>query len=223
MRANISLRLDARDRVPGGTRTALPVLWALLLASGCSDPAALEPDPSCAGWPDWGTSPYVLPYRVGTSHEVVQGNCTDPRQERFNSHQAAGPWAYAYDFLMSVGTEIVAARAGTVVWVEERWSDGDSGNNSVGIRHDDGTYSGYGHLTRSGALVELGQAVARGEPIARSGRSGGTDTAHLHFQVSPCAEMDTQACRSLPVTFRNTRANPRGLLRGERYEALTTP
>ncbi len=65
------------------------------------------------------------PYQVGTSHKVIQSNCTPPQAPSWNSHQAAGPWAYGYDFLMPVGTQILAARGGEVVYAEERYSDQD--------------------------------------------------------------------------------------------------
>jgi len=149
---------------------------------------------------------------------VVQGNCTSPEVNEFNSHQAMGPWAYAYDFLMPVGTPVVAARGGTVVWFTDGFGD-TQGNNALIIEHDDGTFSGYGHLRRNGVSVEVGQFVAKGGRIASSGTSG-TDTPHLHFQVSPCTEMDTLACKSLPVTFSNTSANERGLIRGRSYGAM---
>jgi len=198
------------------------LVWALCVwACGCSDPT--DPweswvDPACNAYPDWETSAYVLPYEVGTSHEVVQGNCTSPNVNEFNSHQESGPWAYSYDFTMRVGTPIVAARGGTVVWFEEGFTD-TQGNNALIIEHDDGTSSGYGHLTRNGVLVDIGQTVAPGDRVATSGTSG-TDTPHLHLQVSPCPQMDTLACKSVPVTFRNTTPNPTGLLRGESYEAM---
>ena len=198
------------------------LLWVLCAwAGGCGNP--IDPweswvDPVCNAYPDWQTSDHVLPYEVGTSHSVVQGNGTSPNVNEFNSHQESGPWAYAYDFSMAVGTPIVAARGGTVVWFEEGFTDAQ-GNNALIIEHDDGTFTGYGHLTRHGVLVAIGQDVERGDRIATSGMSG-TDSPHLHFQVSPCPQMDTLACKSVPVTFLNTAPIPTGLLRGQSYEAL---
>ena len=178
---------------------------------------------TCEGYPypDWETSPYVLPYRVGTSHEVVQGNCTPSWYGGWNSHQEPAPWAYAYDFLMPIGTPIVAARGGTVVYVLESLADDHwDKENLLIIEHSDGTHSAYAHLTQWGSLVEEGQQVAQGEQIALAGMSGNTDTPHLHFQVSPCTDIGSASCRSLPVTFRNTTPNPKGLERGKVYEAL---
>jgi murein DD-endopeptidase MepM/ murein hydrolase activator NlpD len=198
------------------------LLFVIPYALGCG---ATDPEEPCGGYPDWESSPYVLPYGVGTAHEVVQGNCTPAEFDSWNSHGAygpfGGPWAFAYDFLMPIGTEIVAVRGGTVVFVWDEYSDNyKEEGNSISIRHDDGTYAGYGHLTQHGALVEVGQQVTQGEIVALSGNSGPSDTPHLHFEVRPCEDLGTPACETLPVTFRNTRPNPTGLQRGEVYEAL---
>lgn len=203
----------------------LSLLLAFVFACGDSSDGPSEPEEPCGVYPDWVSSPYVLPYRVGTAHEVVQGNCTPATEDSWNSHGAygpfGGPWAFAYDFLMPIGTEIIAVRGGTVDFVWDGYSDSyKEASNSIVIRHDDGTFAGYAHLTLDGALVEVGQQVTQGEIVALSGMSGQTDIPHLHFEVRPCEDGRTPACETLPVTFRNTRPNPTGLQRGEVYEAL---
>jgi len=60
--------------------------------------------------------------------------------------------------------------------------------------------------------VEAGEDVQQGQLIGRSGTSG-TDVTHLHFQVYLANEM------TVPVTFRNTRPHPDGLVQGEAYTA----
>lgn len=174
----------------------------------------------CGGHPDGATSEYILPYPPGIAYEVVQGNCS-PSTAYWNSHQVGTPWTYAYDFLMPIGSPIAAVRAGTVVFVREQYTDTDKGlekGNAVVIEHEDGTFAGYGHLTHNGALVALGQQVIQGQAIALSGNSGESVIPHLHFQVSPCRVMES--CESRPITFRNTKAHPHGLLAGEVYMAL---
>ena len=47
---------------------------------------------SCGPFPDWQSSPYVLPYPVGSTHHVSQANCSN------GGHQ--GPFKYAYDFVL---------------------------------------------------------------------------------------------------------------------------
>jgi murein DD-endopeptidase MepM/ murein hydrolase activator NlpD len=119
---------------------------------------------------------------------------------------------------MPIGEDVVAARAGRVLLVEERFEDGNrtpGEENFVNVIHDDGTIAAYVHLTQDGALVELGERVERGQLIGKSGDTGSSSEPHLHFHVQGC-----DGCPTIPVTFRNTRAHPRGLVEGEVYEAL---
>lgn len=212
-----------RDR-----RFVVALLVASLVSLNCGDnnptaPSLPSQDPvsgQCGGHPDWASSEYVLPYPAGIGYEVVQGNCSSGAAY-WNSHQVGTPWTYAYDFLMPIGSPIAAVRAGTVVFVREQYTDIDKGlekGNAVVIEHEDGTFAGYGHLTHNGALVALGQQVIQGQAIALSGNSGESVIPHLHFQVSPCQVMES--CKSLPITFRNTKPHPSGLLVGEVYVAL---
>ena len=124
---------------------------------------------------------------------------------------------YAYDFLMPIGTEITAARAGRVLLVEESFPDRTrtaGEENFVNIAHVDGTIAGYVHLTENGALVTVGKAVVQGQVIGLSGDTGSSSEPHLHFHVQGC-----DGCATVPVTFRNTRPHPNGLVQGESYRA----
>ena len=101
--------------------------------------------------------------------------------------------------------------------VEERFDDGNrtaGQENYVNITHDDGTIAAYVHLTRNGALVSVGDMVSRGDLIALSGDTGDNAAPHLHFHVQRCT-----GCETIPVTFRNTRPHPNGLIEGEQYAA----
>jgi murein DD-endopeptidase MepM/ murein hydrolase activator NlpD len=81
------------------------------------------------------------------------------------------------DFHADVGTEVRAVATGEVV---EAGSDGSFGN-SVVIKHRDGTYTQYGHL--SSISVSAGQSVTSGQKIALSGATGNTTGPHLHFEA----------------------------------------
>jgi murein DD-endopeptidase MepM/ murein hydrolase activator NlpD len=156
-------------------------------------------------------SEYVLPWRVGESYRIGQGNCGR------SSHAAGTIVQYAYDILMPIGTPILASRAGTVLLVEERFPDATrvpGQENYVNVAHEDGTIAGYVHLTTGGALVAVGDQVTRGQVIGISGDSGSSTEPHLHFHVQGCS-----GCATVPVTFRNARAHPRGLVQGEAYTA----
>jgi len=160
---------------------------------------------SCGPFPDWRTSPYVLPFPVGKNVFVNQANCST------GGHQ--GPYKYSYDFVMPIGTVVTAAREGVVAEIRMKFHNGQPGegqSNWVKIRHDDGTIAAYSHLTENGALVKIGDHVVAGEPIGLSGNTGNTGgLPHLHFHLSNCSE--PVDCGTLPVTFRNTDANPHGL------------
>ena len=164
----------------------------------------------CGPFPDTRSSPYVLPYAVGSSHPLLQASCTT------ETHR--GALKYSYDFSMPVGTTVTAARAGVVAEVRADMRDSQRGadeSNWVRIRHDDGTIGSYVHLTEHGALVSVGDAVSAGQPIGLSGNSGNTSRwPHLHFHVRRCA-----SCRTVPVSFRNTDPQPDGLEAGRIYLA----
>ena len=87
----------------------------------------------CEGYPDWQSSPYVLPYAVGEEFLVIQGNCAPPG----NGHRGVN--RYSYDFDMPIGTPFVAAREGTVVQVEQSHFDGQIAptgfDNYIVVRH----------------------------------------------------------------------------------------
>lgn len=82
------------------------------------------------------------------------------------------------DIIGDVGTNVYAAGDGTV-----RFAGRTAGGYGVVVEvtHGYGYSSLYAHLSR--ALVREGQAVKRGELIAKSGRSGLVSGPHLHYEV----------------------------------------
>lgn len=93
----------------------------------------------------------------------------------------AGSWASGYhtgvDFPVPTGTSVKAAASGRVV--SAGW--GGAYGYQVVIRHTDGKYSQYAHL--SALTVRSGQQVSSGQRIARSGSTGNSTGPHLHFEV----------------------------------------
>ena len=141
-------------------RGAIILVFDILLLGCGSSPTSPDPVETCEGFGDWQASPYVLPYAVGASYFVDQGNCSPPG----NGHR--GVTKFGYDFLMPIGTPIYAARAGLVTQVEESHFDGQVAatgfDNLVVIKHDDATTTLYGHLTHDGAVVSIGDLVPQG-------------------------------------------------------------
>ncbi|PJT49198.1 peptidase, partial [Streptomyces albidoflavus] len=114
-----------------------------------------------------------------------------PSTARFSSPVDAGTgtpyrasgasWSKGYhtgvDFPVPTGTSVKAAASGTVV--SAGW--GGSYGYQVVIKHNDGKYSQYAHL--SALTVRSGQSVQAGQRIARSGSTGNSTGPHLHFEV----------------------------------------
>lgn len=92
---------------------------------------------------------------------------------------------YAMDIAMPVGTQIIAARAGVVVKIENSQSGRgtDPSGNFVRVLHDDGTMGVYLHLKQGSVSVREGQRVTVGSPLALSGNTGNSSGPHLHFVV----------------------------------------
>ncbi|MDN3025609.1 transglycosylase family protein [Streptomyces sp. S.PB5] len=96
-------------------------------------------------------------------------------------HKAGSSWSKGYhtgvDFAVPTGTSVKAVGAGRVV--SSGWA-GSFGYQVV-IRHADGRYSQYAHL--SAISVKSGQSVGGGQRIGRSGSTGNSTGPHLHFEV----------------------------------------
>lgn len=195
--------------------TGLLVL-ALVCAScgggGSGGPPAMVG--GCGPYPAEATSPYVLPYEAGSSYRVSQGNCTN------FSHVTGTPDQYAYDFVMPIGTVLIASRGGTVTRITDTFKDntGVPGEeNVVGITHDDGSQALHFHLAQNGSMVTMQQLVQQGDVIALSGNSGNSTEPHLHFVVG--GPPGTGGVGTLPITFNNTDPHPNGLVSGRSYLA----
>jgi murein DD-endopeptidase MepM/ murein hydrolase activator NlpD len=202
------------------TRRAGGAVLAMAVALSCDSSPTASSGETCEGYPDWSTSAYVLPYAPPASYTVIQGNCAAPG----NGHRGIN--RYSYDFGTPIGSPVVAARSGVVMEVEESHLDGQVAptgfDNYIVIRHDDGTFALYGHLTHDGAVVALGNLADQGRVIGYSGNTGNTgNVPHLHFAVHSCDPVTggSAACPTVPVTFRNTDPNPDGLQAGRAYPA----
>ncbi|MGQ4435842.1 MULTISPECIES: M23 family metallopeptidase [unclassified Streptomyces] len=94
---------------------------------------------------------------------------------------AGSMWSSGYhtgvDFVVPTGTTIKAVAAGTVVSAAY---DGAYGNEVV-IRHADGEYSQYAHMSQ--LSVSAGQTVTEGQQIGLSGATGNVTGPHLHFEI----------------------------------------
>ena len=158
---------------------------------------------------------YKLPFPCGTTYLCSQSN------RGSTSH--TGTEEFAFDFRMSTGSIITAARGGTVSIVEtgftqnfppECTSNQKNSGNRVVIDHGDGTSALYLHLAHNGALVKRGDVVKQGQEIALSGNTGCSTGPHLHFMVMrtgsswynqslACSFSDVTDNNGVPVANRN--------------------
>lgn len=116
--------------------------------------------------------PTYLPWQSGVSYMVTQGNGGS------YSHQSWKPYTrYGWDLGLPAGTKVLASAPGTVAFAG--W-DATGWGNTVTVRHSDGTYSRYGHL--SSVSVRGGQMVGQAQLVGYSGNTGNSKGAHLHYQ-----------------------------------------
>jgi murein DD-endopeptidase MepM/ murein hydrolase activator NlpD len=84
------------------------------------------------------------------------------------------------DLAAPVGTPVVAAGSGTVVFAG--WDAG--GGNVVKLAHDNGYLTAYLHLERVEPGLAVGRRVAQGEVIGAVGSTGRSTGPHLEYRVS---------------------------------------
>lgn len=86
-------------------------------------------------------------------------------------------WHTGVDFAAAYGTSVRAVADGVVVG----GNAGSAYQQHVIIKHSDGVYTLYAHL--SSKLVSVGQTVKAGQVIAASGNCNGGCGAHLHLEL----------------------------------------
>lgn len=120
---------------------------------------------------------------ASTEQKPASGGFTAPVDAGLGTayHVAGSSWSSGYhtgvDFPVPTGTAIKAVGPGTV---ESAGWAGAYGYQVV-IKHADGRYSQYAHLSALG--VKAGQQVSGGQRIGRSGSTGNTTGPHLHFEM----------------------------------------
>ncbi|MFF5372732.1 transglycosylase family protein [Streptomyces sp. NPDC013187] len=120
--------------------------------------------------------------RAGRSTATRQGFVAPVNASLGTPYRKAGSaWSKGYhtgiDFPVPTGTTVKSVASGSVV--SAGW--GGSYGYQVVVRHTDGRYSQYAHL--SAISVRDGQSVSAGQRIGRSGSTGNSSGPHLHFEV----------------------------------------
>jgi murein DD-endopeptidase MepM/ murein hydrolase activator NlpD len=132
---------------------------------------------------------YGLPFDALFPRVLSQGFDGEMMDGTREGSTHIGGQRYAVDFIMPLGAEVRAARAGTVALVIDGFGVGGKdasfvrAANVVTVLHEDGTFAKYVHL-EEGIPVEIGQTVEAGETLGRVGMSGFSVEPHLHFFVA---------------------------------------
>jgi murein DD-endopeptidase MepM/ murein hydrolase activator NlpD len=108
---------------------------------------------------------------------VVQGFISSyygERQDPFTGHEAHHK---GMDFAGEAGSDVVAVATGIVTFVGHRAGFG----HLVEINHGNGYVTRYAHNQRG--LVQVGETVTRGQPVALMGSTGRSTGPHVHFEV----------------------------------------
>lgn len=158
-------RITARSFYENGRQTALEIVSEYLERAPVTEVIAVgtAERPATASY---GT--YVWPTRgVLTSY-------FGPRSGGVGSKNHKG-----LDIAGTSGQEISAADGGEVIFAGRQSGYG----LLVKLLHDNGDVTFYAHCSK--LLVAEGQRVARGEVIAKMGRSGVASGVHLHFEIHP--------------------------------------
>ncbi len=141
---------------------------------------------------------YAVPFGGSASRPLIQG---------FDGEDThLGSMRYSLDFGMPRGTPVLAARDGVVLYLQDGFTEGRADPrlleraNLVVVVHSDFTMASYGHLA-PGIVVRVGDSVAVGQLLGRSGRTGFAGQPHLHFHVG--LRMLGEPGRTIPIEMRD--------------------
>lgn len=135
-----------------------------------------------------------------------------PDDVEIQMHQPEGEYAhenfpesrYAIDFLVDIGTPVVAVEKGKVVLVKsdfDEWGlDKELAEkaNLVALKHEGNVYTEYLHLGKDKVAVQEGQEVEAGDILGYTGYSGCMSAPHLHLNAF---KVESGKGVSIPVEF----------------------
>lgn len=105
------------------------------------------------------------------------------REPEYSSHKGV-------DVINDVGgaCDVIAVADGEVVYVQDGVPGHDervyTAGNFVRIRHENGVYTRYLHMTNGSIKVKIGQKVKAGTVLGHEGETGYSFGVHLHFDVN---------------------------------------
>ncbi len=184
-------RLGHGRRIVGATVVAALVLAGLTAGAGAQTRPAPSPEPRAVQPPADNVFPIPTPYEVTYSDSWHA--CRDGCARRHKGN----------DLMADEGVPVVAVESGIIVRASA--TDEGLGGITLWLKGDSGVAYYYAHNVQN--LVAEGQRVARGEMIARVGRTGNARTTapHVHFQINLCGDTSSsEPCTVDPHPYLET-------------------
>ena len=112
----------------------------------------------------------------------VQGNCSF--ENTWHAPRSGGRQHLGVDIIAREGNLLYAVADGTITKLYSAANDKLAGNG-IRLMKADGTYFFYGHMLRLADGIGIGTKVKAGQVVGYVGKTGGTTTPHLHFEIHP--------------------------------------
>ena len=114
---------------------------------------------------------------VPDGRPVLQGWISSHFGYRTDPFTGRNAYHAGVDFAGPAGSQVVAVASGVVTYSKDRFGYG----RTVEVNHGNGYVTRYGHNQK--VLVQVGDTVQKGQPIALMGSTGRSTGPHLHFEV----------------------------------------
>ena len=112
----------------------------------------------------------------------IQGPCSF--ENTWHAPRGGGRQHLGVDIIAKEGNLLYAVADGTITKIYTVGTDKLAGNG-VRLTMADGTYFFYGHMSRVADGITVGTKVKAGQVVGYNGKTGATNTPHLHFEVHP--------------------------------------
>jgi murein DD-endopeptidase MepM/ murein hydrolase activator NlpD len=112
----------------------------------------------------------------------IQGPCSF--ENTWHAPRGGGRLHLGVDIIAKEGNLEYAVADGTITKIYTVGTDKLAGNG-IRLTTADGTYFFYGHMSRIADGITVGTKVKAGQVVGYNGKTGATNTPHLHFEVHP--------------------------------------
>jgi peptidoglycan hydrolase-like protein with peptidoglycan-binding domain len=112
----------------------------------------------------------------------IQGPCSF--ENTWHAPRGTSRVHLGVDIIAKEGNLLYAVADGTITKMYSVGTDKLAGNG-VRLTTADGTYFFYGHMSRVADGITIGTKVKAGQVVGYNGKTGATNTPHLHFEVHP--------------------------------------